>query len=106
MCSLPVELLLGFLSGLFVSGNFVFFSLLTFVLGAGHDMQVCLEVAGGRGGSTVWFRGVRVSRLKFSLAIELALFVSRKVSRQDPCKPRLTCPSSAAGRNYSHCSYT
>ena len=37
MCSLPVELLLGFLSWLFVSGSFVFFSLLTFVLGARHD---------------------------------------------------------------------
>jgi hypothetical protein len=30
-------------------------------------LQVCLEVAGGRGGSTVCLRGVGMSRLKFSL---------------------------------------
>jgi len=105
MCSLPVELLLGFLSGLFVSGNFVFFSLLTFVLGAGHDMQVCLEVAGGRGGSTVWFRGVRVSRLKFSLAIEFALFLVK-------CRDRIPVNHASYARHqplaeyYCHCSYT
>jgi hypothetical protein len=40
-------------------------------------LQVCLEVAGGRGGSTLWLRGVRVSRLKFSLAVEFALLLEK-----------------------------
>jgi hypothetical protein len=44
MCSLPVELLLGFLSWLFVSGNFVFCSLLSFVLGARHGCRSVLRL--------------------------------------------------------------
>jgi hypothetical protein len=50
MRSLPVELLLGFLSWLSVSGNFVFFSLLTFILGACHD---CKSVLGFQIGEEV-----------------------------------------------------